>query len=179
MSKMQSGEFAELIGPLGNTWADYLPESGKVALVGGSVGIAPLAALVAEKPDFFFHFYAGFKFGFREKEEENMMLGAAVNAKKIVITAEDGRNALIGNIVDFIFEPQNYDAIFSCGSLQMLKAVKKKCSTKDIKCYLSMESRMACGIGACLGCTVRTKKGNRSCCADGPIFPAEEINFDE
>jgi len=179
LAQMYTGEKAELIGPLGNAWENFLPESEKVALVGGGVGIAPLAALVAEKPEIKFNCYAGFKRGFREKEEEDAMLGGALKAKKIVIAAEDGRNALSGRIVDFIFEPENYDAIFACGPEAMLKALKIKCEAKGVACYVSLERKMACGAGACLGCTVRTVNGNRRCCADGPVFAAGEILFDE
>jgi dihydroorotate dehydrogenase electron transfer subunit len=179
LSLLNRGEKVRLTGPFGNKWEAFLPESGKAALVGGSVGIAPLAALVAEKPDFNFDFYAGFKNGFKEKEEENKFIGSAKNAVKLVVTAEDGRNALDGRIVDYLFEPQNYNVIFACGSVPMLKAVKKKCEQKKIPCFLSMESRLACGAGACFGCTIRTVKGNRRCCADGPIFPAGDILFNE
>jgi len=179
LSEMQPGDKAVLTGPLGNSWADFLPDNGKAALVGGSVGIAPLAALAAEKPDFYFHFFAGFREGFRGKEEENIIIGGGVNAKKIVITAEDGRNALIGKIVDFLYEVQNYDVVFGCGPMPMLRALKKKCESKNVHCYLSLESRFACGVGACLGCTIKTINGNRCCCKDGPIFPAGELIFDE
>ena len=179
LSQLQTGEKVQLTGPLGNAWADFLPESGKAALVGGSAGLSPLAALVAERPEYFFHFFAGFKQGFREKEEENAVLGCAVNAKKIVIAAEDGRNALGGRITDFLFEPENYDILFACGPLAMLRALKKKCEQKRVPCFLSLESRLACGVGACLGCTIKTVKGNRRCCADGPIFPSGEIIFDD
>ena len=178
LSRLSAGEKIQLTGPLGNSWADFLPENGKAALVGGSAGTAPLAALVAEKPDYYFHFYAGFKQGFRGKDEENSILGSAVNAKKIVISAEDGKNALIGKIVDFIFEPENYDVIFGCGPMPMLLALKKKCKLKNIPCFISMESRFACGVGACLGCTIHTIHGNRCCCKDGPIFSSEEVIFD-
>ena len=185
LSQMKPGEKAELIGPLGNAWADFLPESvlysgGKAALISGSAGAAPLAALVAEKPDCHFHFYAGFKNGFHEKRTENDVLGSAILAKKLIVTAEDGRNALSGNITDLFFNPCEYDVIFSCGSISMLKAVKNKILSKgDTPCYVSMEGRMACGVGACLGCTVRTAKGNRRLCSDGPIFNVRELFFDE
>ena len=179
LSLMTTGEKAQLTGPLGNAWEDFLPENGFAALVGGSVGIAPLAALVAEKSNYNFHFYAGFKNGFREKEEENAMLGAACMVKKLIVTAEDGRNALSGRILDYFFEPGKYDVVLACGPLAMLKAVKEKCKTRGAACYVSMENRMACGIGACLGCTVRTVNGEKRCCADGPIFPAQELIFDE
>jgi NAD(P)H-flavin reductase len=179
LSQILAGEKVRLTGPFGNAWADFLPESGKAALVGGSTGVAPLAALVAENPGYHYHFYAGFKNGFREKEEENAFLGLAVNAKKIIVTAEDNRNALGGRIVDYLFEPQNYNVIFACGSVPMLQAVKKKCVSKNVPCYLSLESRMACGTGACLGCTIKTVRGNRRCCADGPIFSAGDVLLDE
>ena len=61
----------------------------------------------------------------------------------------------------------------------MLKAVANACRDSDVPCFISMEKRMACGVGACLGCTVKTTGGNRRCCADGPIFNAEEIYFDD
>jgi NAD(P)H-flavin reductase len=179
LSMLNYGEKVRLTGPLGNKWADFLPEDGKAALIGGSVGIAPLAALTAEKYDFSFDFYAGLKKGFREKREENFFMGGAINAVKVVITAEDGRNALGGRIVDYFFEPQNYSVIFACGSTPMLRAIKKKCEHKKVPCFLSLERRLACGAGACLGCTIPTVNGNRRCCTDGPIFPSEEILFNE
>ena len=181
LSQMQAGDKALLIGPLGNSWADFLPENGKAALVGGSAGVAPLAAIIAEKPDYHFHFYAGFKNGFLSKEEENAVLGDAVYAKKLVVSAEDGRNAMFsGRIVDYLFNIKDYDVIFACGSMPMLKSVVQKCKAEgNTRCYISIESRMACGVGACLGCTVRTIKGNQSCCTDGPIFPAEDLLFNE
>jgi NAD(P)H-flavin reductase len=61
----------------------------------------------------------------------------------------------------------------------MLKAVAAKCKATGVPCFISMEKRMACGVGACLGCTVHTVSGNRRCCADGPGFKAEEVIFDE
>ena len=181
LSQMQPGEKARLTGPLGNAWSDFLPEMQpgfQAALVGGSAGVAPLAALVFEKPDYNFHFFAGFKNGFNEKEEENLILGCALNANKLTVTAEDGKNAVNGRIIDFIPNPQNYNVIFACGSTLMLKALKEKLSiSKEALCYVSSESRMACGVGSCLGCTIHTLNGNRRCCADGPIFPINDIIF--
>jgi NAD(P)H-flavin reductase len=175
LSQLLSGERARLTGPNGNTFAEFLGENKKIALVGGNSGIAPLAALVCEKPEYQFHFYAGLKNGFEKNEEEKMFLGSAKNAQKLVVTAEDGKNAIKGLIVDFL-EPENYDAIFVCGSNPMIKAVKEKIVTKgNTSLFVSGESRMACGTGACLGCTVRTKNGNKRSCTDGPIFPAGDL----
>ena len=179
LSQLSNGEKVLMTGPAGNCWADFLPEgAGKIGLVGGSAGVAPLAALVAEKPDVNFHFFAGFRQGFREKEEEDAILGAALRAKKLVISAEDGRNALIGRIIDFIAELESFDSIFGCGPSAMMNALKKKCESKNIPCFLSLESRLACGVGACYGCTISTVNGNRRCCKEGPIFPAGEVIFD-
>ena len=179
ITQLNTGDKVQLTGPLGNTWSDFLPENGKVALIGGGVGIAPLLALVAEKPDYYYYFYAGFKKGFREKEEEDAMLGAAYKTKKLIVTAENGRSALSGRITDFLFEPESFGAVFGCGPEPMLKVLKTKCEKKNVPLFVSMERRMACGIGACLGCTVKTLKGNRRCCSEGAIFNAMELFPDE
>jgi NAD(P)H-flavin reductase len=179
LSQLNAGEKVQLTGPIGNCWADFLPENGTAALVGGSAGVAPLAALVAEKQDYTFNFYAGFRQGFSEKEEEDLILGYAVKSKKVIVTAEDGRNALIGRVTDFIFHPENFDVILGCGPPAMLSALKKKCQEKNVPCFLSMESRLACGVGACFGCTVQSVNGSRRCCKEGPIFPAEEVIFND
>jgi len=179
LSLLHGGDKVQLTGPLGNCWADFLPENGKAALVGGSAGVAPLSALVAEKPDYYFHFFAGFRKGFKEKEQENAIVGNAVNAAKYTISAEDGGNALNGRIVDFIFSPQDFDVILGCGPMPMMSALKKKCEAHNVPCFLSMESRFACGTGACLGCTIITTGGNRRVCKDGPIFSSREVMFNE
>jgi len=179
LSQLVVGEKVQLTGPLGNSWLDFLPENGKAGLIGGSAGVAPLAALVSEKPDYNFHFFAGFRQGFREKFEEDAVLGGAIKSKKLIISAEDGKNALIGRITDFIVDMGSFDVFFSCGPLPLLKAVKKKCEANSVRCFVSMESRFACGVGVCLGCTVHTHSGRKRCCKDGPIFSASEVKFDE
>ena len=179
MSQLRAGEKVQLTGPIGNSWSDFLPENKNIALVGGSAGIAPLSALVNENRSHHFYFFAGFKHGFRGKEEEELILGAGSRARKVIITAEDGKNALIGKIVDFIFEPENFDAVFACGPSPMLNALKKKCEIKKVPCFISLESRLACGTGVCLGCSIKTVKGFRCCCRDGPIFNAGEVIFND
>jgi NAD(P)H-flavin reductase len=183
LAAMHTGDEAELIGPLGNTWADFLTtvknENGKpIALIGGGIGIAPLLALLCEKLKYHFDFYAGFKKGLRSVEKNNLLGAAYLEAHNVIIAAEDSKEGLKGRIPDFL-EPEKYAAICACGPQPMLKAVVAKCAAAAVPCFISMERRMACGTGACLGCTVKTVNGNRRCCTDGPIFKAEEVIFDD
>ena len=143
------------------------------------MGIAPLLAFIQElerpRPSvpqniIPYDLYAGFRscsFGL-----EN------VRPRTLVVAAEDGSGGKKGRIPDF-FKPDGYCAVFACGPEPMLKAVGNKCAASGTPCFVSMEKHMACGVGACLGCRVKTKDGNRSCCSDGPIFSFGELCFDE
>ena len=182
LASMRPGEEAELIGPLGNAWADFLPveKNGKpIALIGGGIGIAPLHALLCEDSGFKFDLYAGFRTGFKNMDEQQSLFGAASSkAENIILSTEDGKTGKKGLIPDYL-EPEKYAAVCACGPEPMLKAVAARCSVFGVPCFVSLERRMACGVGACLGCTVQTVNGNRRCCADGPIFNADEVIFDE
>jgi NAD(P)H-flavin reductase len=179
LAAMRAGEEAELIGPLGNAWADFLPDAdsaGKpIALIGGGIGLAPFHSLPGEKTGCRFDLYAGFRTGFNNVEEKAALLGPVLrSAHNVIIATEDGTEGHKGRIPDFL-EPEHYAAVCACGPEPMLKAVAEKCSAAAVPCFISLERRMACGVGACLGCTVQTVNGNRRCCADGPVFPAEEV----
>ena len=176
LEAMRLGEEAELIGPLGNAWADFLPKCGgkPIALIGGGIGIAPLEALLCELPNYNFHFYAGFRKGFKMDEKAALLGPAFLEAEKVITATEFGNEGRIGLITDFL-EPEQYAAVCVCGPEPMLKAVADKCKNTAVPCFVSLERRMACGVGACLGCTVQTSGGNRRCCADGPIFNADEL----
>jgi NAD(P)H-flavin reductase len=184
LAGLRSGDKIEIIGPLGNAWTDFLPPregGGKTALIGGGIGIAPLIALSEELPEDSFDFYAGFRTmsGSPEDNEYERLLGPALShAREIIIATEDGGRGNKGFIPAFL-DPGKYRAICACGPEPMLKAMAAKCKAAGVPCFISMEKRMACGVGACLGCTVKTTGGNKRCCADGPIFPAEEVIFDE
>jgi NAD(P)H-flavin reductase len=142
----------------------------RIALIGGGIGIAPLVYLAAELPSRSFDFYAGFR---------SRPYGLdGLQSRAIVITTEDGSAGHTGRIPDF-FESAKYGAVYACGPEPMLRAVAAACKATRTPALLSLERRMACGVGACLGCTVHTLSGNRRCCADGPIFNAEEICFDD
>ena len=106
------------------------------------------------------------------------LLGLAYSeAENVIVASENGKTGHKGLIPDFL-EPEKYAAVCACGPDPMLKAVMAKCNNVQVPCFISTERRMACGVGACLGCTVKTVNGNRRCCADGPIFNANEVIFD-
>ncbi|MDR3114940.1 MAG: dihydroorotate dehydrogenase electron transfer subunit [Treponema sp.] len=172
LAALQCGELVELTGPLGNYWGALDPEplQGPIALVGGGIGVAPCAAFAEELPPGTFHFYGGFKslpFGLEK-----------IPHASCIIATEEGGQGRQGRILDFL-EPARYRRVYACGPEPMLKAVAGLCKNLGVPCFISMERHMACGVGACLGCTVRTIRGNRRCCVDGPIFRAEEVLFDE
>ncbi len=181
LASLREGDPIELTGPLGNVWPT-LEETGTgaasgadcggkpPALVAGGIGVAPLAFFARSLQKGSYDFYAGFRsasFGMEGLEPRDL-----------VVATEDGCEGCRGRIPDFL-DPSRYSAVYACGPEPMLRAVAASCAAAGIPCYLSLERRMACGVGACLGCTVRTTRGNRRCCADGPVFPAEEIVFDE
>ncbi|MDR2485677.1 MAG: dihydroorotate dehydrogenase electron transfer subunit [Treponema sp.] len=170
LTRINPGERAELIGPLGNAWGDLLPNEGPIALVGGGAGVAPMTAFAGELGDRAYDFYGGFKsasFGLE-----------SVHPLSLIIAGEDGSAGRRGRISDFL-EPAKYRAVYACGPEPMLKAVAGSCNKAGVPCFVSLERRMACGVGACLGCTIKTVWGSRRCCADGPIFNAAEVIFDE
>jgi NAD(P)H-flavin reductase len=181
LAALREGEGIEMSGPLGNRWVDFLPPGGQkpVALVGGGLGIAPLLSIPREQPGAVFDFYGGFRNNVRTSGERSALAGAVEGrVRKRVLAAEAGAAGEIraGRITDF-FDPGEYGAVCVCGPDPMLRAAAEKCRAARVPCYVSLERRMACGTGACLGCTVETLHGSRRCCADGPIFGAEEVFF--
>lgn len=148
-----------------------LPGKPRVAILGGGIGVAPVAGFALSESAFAagsFDFYAAFRSGPYGLE------GLAERARRLVIATEDG-SAGVKGMLPAIFNPADYDLVYACGPTPMLKYVKESCSA--LLAYVSLERRMACGAGACLGCTIETTDGNRRCCVDGPVFPAAEVLF--
>jgi NAD(P)H-flavin reductase len=167
---MRPGEEAELSGPLGNAWPLAELPKGPLALIGGGVGIAPLLPLATELGRRAFDFYAGFRTGSFALEK--------IKPRSFIISTEDGSQGVKGRITDY-FSASGYAAVFACGPGQMLKTVGDICIAGGIPCFISVEEHMACGVGACLGCNVKTTRGTLRCCTDGPVFSAEEFLFEE
>jgi NAD(P)H-flavin reductase len=128
-----------------------------------------------------FDFYAGFKTLSSKPEDTEYgdFFGlVSFKAGEIIIATEDGSRGNRGRIPGFL-NPGRYRAVCACGPEPMLKAVTAACAAAGVPCFISTERRMACGTGACLGCAVKTSGGNKRCCADGPVFPAADILFDD
>lgn len=160
LSELKSGNHIQLEGPYGN---GYPKVDGKLAIVGGGIGIAPLLLAAKEHP------HADIFLGFSEQA----FAVEAFESTVFSVTTIVGRM-----IVDFV-NPHHYDTLFACGPLPMLEALAFKAKSANIELYFSTEKRMACGIGACLTCTMITPEGNRRVCKEGPVFKAEEVNFSE
>ena len=101
------------------------------------------------------------------------------------MATEDGSEGTKGNVMNAIeAKGLEADVFFACGPMPMLRAIKKYAADKGIKAYISLEERMACGVGACLGCVVKTKEvdhhshvNNARICTDGPVYDAEDVEI--
>ncbi|MDR2842979.1 MAG: dihydroorotate dehydrogenase electron transfer subunit [Spirochaetaceae bacterium] len=175
------GEEALLTGPLGNTFGSFLQDGicKKAVLAAGGAGIAPLSFFAGElkQKKIPFDFFGGFI----TKASVPVMRSSLRYAQKTIITTEDGTSGTKGLIIDFIdtemYSTKNKSIIFCCGPLPMMQALGEKCKQTGTNLFVSLEKRMACGVGACLGCTVATADGNERCCCEGPVFNAQRIIF--
>lgn len=164
-SKLKAGEEIALTGPLGNGF--NLENLGKVAIVAGGIGTAPMvevAKRLREKnKDGVIDIYAGYRDNIFLTEEYEKY------ADKVMVTTNTGKHGHKGFVTE-ILKPEEYDTVLCCGPEVMMKAVVDMCKEKGTKIFVSMEKHMACGVGACLVCTCKTKDGNKRTCKDGPVF---------
>ncbi|MDE5581376.1 MAG: dihydroorotate dehydrogenase [Treponemataceae bacterium] len=171
---LQKGDFLELLGPCGNVFPSP-DKNEKVCIAGGGIGIAPVAGFAKNLPPKSYDFYASFKSGSYGIEN--------VSPENLVVTTNDGscgiRGMISAALTAQVLKEKKYSVVYACGPEPMLRYIQKICAEAGTKCFLSLESKMACGMGACLGCTIKTKGGLKRCCKDGPVFEASEIIFDE
>lgn len=168
ISRLKPGDTLELLGPLGNGFDLNIGKN--IAIVSGGIGIAPLIYLM-KNMEASMDLYCGFRDEVYYLDEIKDFVG------NIYISTENGSVGHKGFVTE-IFKPEKYDNIISCGPLPMMKRVVEMC--KDIvPIYVSMESRMACGIGTCLGCTIETISGMKRVCKEGPVFLGREVVFND
>lgn len=175
LKSLRNGDKINLLGPCGNKFEvcenDLLAERGKICLVGGGIGVAPVAGFAETLPNGSYDFYASFKSGSYGTEY--------INPRELIITTDDGSVGIHGMLPSAltaeILREKKYSCVYACGPTPMLAYVQKICDEAKIKCYLSMEARMACGVGVCLGCVIDTTDGKKRCCKDGPIFEGSKL----
>lgn len=171
------GETLRLVGPLGN---GFPLDKGykKVFLIGGGIGVPPMVELSKQLP--------GEKLVISGYRDDHLFLTEELGRHAaLYVATEDGSVGTKGNVLDAIRENAlAADAIFACGPAPMLRALKAYAAEQGMDCYLSMEERMACGIGACLACVCKSKDidahtnvKNKRICKDGPVFAADEIEI--
>ena len=171
-SSLKPGAYIDCIGPLGR---GFTPEGKKALIIGGGIGIPPLLEL-AKQLDSVKTIVLGYRDAtFLDKDFENY--------GKVYISTEDGSIGTKGNVIDAI-KANNLtaDIIYACGPTPMLRGVKEYAMSHKIKAQLSLEERMACGIGACLACVCKStgvdhhsNVNNKRICKEGPVFYADEI----
>lgn len=169
LSKLKVSEKVKLIGPLGNGF-DVENIRGKVAIVSGGIGVAPMRYLVESIKDAEAEVFAGFRDEVYGLDE---IIASGVNVK---VSTEDGSEGHKGYVTE-LFNPEDYDLVLCCGPEIMMYKVVNMCKEVGTKIYISEEKKMACGIGACLVCTCKTVNGNKRTCKDGPVFSGEDLVF--
>jgi len=174
LSNLHPGTIISFSTPLGNPFT--IVKNSKVALIGGGVGIAPLlflAKTLKSNNNFITLYYGG-----KTKDDIHLIEEFEKYCDNILISTEDGSIGSKGVITDLI-KNFDYDIVYSCGPKPMMKAVINLFKNKVSKIEVSLDERMACGLGACLGCIVYLKDGEKivqkRCCIEGPVFDGYKI----
>lgn len=178
LSSKKVGDKISIIGPLGKgTFA--FENHKKIAIIGGGIGVFPLYELArqaSQKANITTYL------GFRSKDFVVLEDEFSKVSDKLVITTDDGSYKENGFAINFLkadCEKEKPDCIYACGPLPMLKAVRDFAIQNNIECQVSLEERMGCGIGICLGCAVKDKnsEGYKHVCKDGPVFDVGDVIF--
>lgn len=174
-SALQTDDEVKVLGPLGN---GFPLEGEHPIVIGGGIGVPPMLELAKSLSA-----KATIVLGYRD--EQLFLKEQFEDYGQLEIATDNGAVGVHGTVVDVLEQKQiTGDVIYACGPKPMLAAVKRYAMEHEIKCYVSMEERMACGIGACLGCVCQTKQEdahshvhNTRVCKDGPVFLAEEVEL--
>ena len=207
-SKLVMGDRIRILGPLGN---GFTVEPGKKAfLIGGGIGVPPMLQLAKDINSGVVQTSGDVDTNTQEKgqteekqinghgkkicdmniimgyrDENTFLLDEFKEQADSFVATEDGSVGTKGNVIDAINENGlEADVIYACGPMPMLRALKAYAMEHDMECYVSMEERMACGIGACLACVCKTKDkdahsnvNNKRICKEGPVFNAKEVEL--
>lgn len=174
-ARYQSGDTIRIMGPLGN---GFPLEEESAILIGGGIGIPPMLELAKR-----LHVEKNIVVGYRDQDtflDQDLKVYG-----KVYFATEDGSLGTKGNVIDAI-KAQNVEGkvIYACGPTPMLRAIKEYANSNGIKAWLSMEEKMACGIGACLACVCQSTQvddhslvHNKRVCKEGPVFDSREVDL--
>ena len=181
MSQLPKGQKVKFWGPLGKSEIINPDHYEEVWLIGGGIGIAPLLFFERVLSDFQGATARVF-YGNRIKDE--IIKLNLYTHKKVEIATEDGSVGYKGLITDLFAKKVKYRSkekrlVITCGPDRMMQKVAEICQQAKLDCYVILEKVMACGMGVCLGCSIKTTSGMKKICHDGPIFKAEEVIWDE
>lgn len=181
ISTLQEGQQVELLGVLGSGFPLCEAQGKQTVLMGGGIGIPPMLELAKELKEMGTEpvIIAGYRDGELFLKEDLERYG------KVLVATEDGSVGIKGNVLTVVQEQKvNAEVIMACGPMPMLRAIKSYAVQQGIKAYISLEERMACGVGACLGCVCTTTAKdphshvkNARICTDGPVFEAREVDI--
>lgn len=177
-SGYQAGEPVEILGMLGNGFPLEAARGKKALLLGGGIGIPPILEL-AKRLEGEKQIVLGYRDGETFLRQDFERWG------RVTAASEDGSVGVRGNVLDAVRqEGLPGDVIYACGPMPMLRAVKAYAAQRQIRAYISLEEHMACGVGACLGCVVKTREPdshshvcNARICTDGPVFDAADVEI--
>ena len=178
-SKLEAGDTIPVVGPLGNGFPYEKAVGKNVFLMGGGIGVPPILELAKQMECEKKQIVVGYRDAQTFLKEEFEQNG------EVYISTEDGSVGTKGNVMDAIREHAlDADMIYACGPTPMLRAIKNYAEEHGIECYISLEERMACGIGACLACVCKSKEkdhhsnvNNKRICKDGPVFLSTEVEI--
>lgn len=181
LSQKKVGSEVDLIGPLGKPF-NISDQYKRIAVVGGGIGTFPLLYLLKEMKEADKSAFLGFR------NSDYVVLTDEFDAasNSLSIATDDGSTGYKGLVTDLLekeLHEKGYDIIYTCGPLPMIRKVVDIANKEGVKCQVSLEQRMGCGIGACLVCACKTGKPDdweySHVCKDGPVFWSDEVIFDD
>ena len=175
LAQRQAGDKLNVLGPLGNGFS--IAADDRLLLVGGGIGVPPLlgqAAFTAKN--------STAVLGFRSADRAMLVEDYRDYCEAVYLCSDDGslgRHGFVdAQLKDILEKDKNFTAVLACGPKPMLKNVAKVSAEYGVPCQVSLEERMACGVGACLGCAVQMADGTmKHVCKDGPVFDAKEVDW--
>lgn len=180
LSALSEGELIDIVAPLGGRGFTLLDKSAKAVIIGGGIGNPPMLPIAEH-----YGKNAAVISGFRSASAVILQKDFARTGARVILCTDDGTAGRKGFVTDALSEiicNETPDIIYACGPAVMLKRIAAQAAEAGIRCEVSLEERMGCGVGGCLVCACRTIRNGEEyyahVCKDGPVFPAEEVLFE-